>query len=1334
MEPGDPEDLLARVGEVCRLYWAKRDHPDIDAREELADGLHYVRVSYVDAKLTRHVFMGAHEGTLDLATVDAFTRLFDEHPEARVRELVYLGEPPAPEVEDAAARSYLAVRSFREYQDLLWNSTGYLAAQTGRLTQDGAYPLHQHVDKRWALLGQEPGEVTAAKQILSWLDTDGPRFVLVLGDFGTGKTFLVRVLAQVLAKHDDLVPVLVTMRDLEKGRTLDELLGQHLARHRPDDSFHANSFRYLLREGRIVLLFDGFDELAQRPTYDRVKQHFDTLRQAADGSAKIVVTSRHQHFATDSEVLNELGRDARALPGARIMRLVPLDPQQRRDLVGKTLDDAAAADFLRDLEAVPNLPELAANPRMLTFMMARRDSITRLVKAGASFEPMTAGRLYGILLADWLAHEVTRQSAPGAADPLTAYTRHTAVRALAVLMWRSGRDSIPLSELGEFAEGIAELSTWQTQPGEAAHAIGSSTVLVRTDTGEFAFIHRSVLEWFVADAIRDDLIVGRTCLLLGETALSPLVADFLCDLAGTERIAGWARATVEWDGDATGPKATTNAALLLRRTNQAVQVDYTGQDLRGADLSQEDLTHARLANALLEGAVLSGIMTGADLSGAQLVNARLAGADLTGADLTGADLTGAWLAGANLTGAKLDGAKLDRAVLLGAVVDESELAGASTFGAALPGATLTPEVSGRSQISALATFGDILVTGHRDGAVRLWEAATGRQVRTLMGGTRPIDAVAVPLDGSWVAAASTSGSVRIWRPETGELLCRLPSQAAAISVLAAEPSGRWLATAGRRDPVRFWDPRTGTHEAEIRGSTGQVEAMAVSADGAKLVLSCRHAATEVWHLGTQWFELVHTLPRDGKNVRALAIAPQGDWVATGHADGTVQVWDLSVPSARQLTSFSGRRLTTAVEALTTSADGRYLAATGGGEIRLLFPRTGSVGQVIRTSLKNSPAVTAAADGSWLALVSSDGTLQRWDPETAESLPGIQDGVVPVDGLAITTEPPLLTIGTRDTILQFDANDGYCVEQMIGMAVTFAGDMQRRLAFAVEDTQGVAVQVGYHLGEVLDSAGRYRARKPVLAVAPDGNSAAVADSTHRVLLRRLPTSEHLRTLQRHEKRVCALVFDPAGRWLASAGIDGVIHSRDPGTGDELWTLAAGVGPLYALAVAPDGTWLASAGTSEIIRIHDPASGSELLRLNHSGGRVFALAAAPDGSWLASASADGCIRLWRTKGSQPPLRVMRGSPSAVRALAADPDGRWLAAASDDGAVRLWDPRTGALLKLFVGNHGGWIAALPEATGYLYEGDPAGFWWTTGLCRFDPAELEDLPMEARALARLP
>ena len=49
------------------------------------------------------------------------------------------------------------------------------------------------------------------------------------------------------------------------------------------------AFHHMLAHGRIALLFDGFDELALRVSYERAVEHFSTLVQAAQGEAKIVI-------------------------------------------------------------------------------------------------------------------------------------------------------------------------------------------------------------------------------------------------------------------------------------------------------------------------------------------------------------------------------------------------------------------------------------------------------------------------------------------------------------------------------------------------------------------------------------------------------------------------------------------------------------------------------------------------------------------------------------------------------------------------------------------------------------------------------------------------------------------------------------------------------------------------------------------------------------------------------------------------------------------------------------------------------------------------------------
>src|SRR3954454_11413816 len=104
--------------------------------------------------------------------------------------------------------------------------------------------------------------------------------------------------------------MLVELRSLEKANTLEQLVAQHLA-VAGERWIDLAAFPYMLREGRIALLFDGFDELAQRVTYQRATEHFETLLQAAGGNAKVVVTSRTQHFESDRQVRLESDRQVK---------------------------------------------------------------------------------------------------------------------------------------------------------------------------------------------------------------------------------------------------------------------------------------------------------------------------------------------------------------------------------------------------------------------------------------------------------------------------------------------------------------------------------------------------------------------------------------------------------------------------------------------------------------------------------------------------------------------------------------------------------------------------------------------------------------------------------------------------------------------------------------------------------------------------------------------------------------------------------------------------------------------------------------------------------------
>ncbi len=1312
--------LLDRITEVLQTR-----HPGATIRRMPGSPPHLL-VRHQEEGVYLQWRVAAHVGELTRGSVEAFIaelRAGDPEPGA---ELVYQGPRPHQVLRDEALRRGVRLRSFTEFQGLL-DLEDYIAKQTAALRSDPLYPPGLYVPQRFRELDRprQPVRDDLAGEVLRLLAADQGRFILVLGDFGRGKTFALREVARhIPARLPHLIPILIELRALDKAHSVSGLVAAHLANH-GEELIDLKAFHYMLRQGRIVLLFDGFDELVTRVTYDRAADHLETLLQATENKAKIVVASRTQHFKSDSQVLTALGERVGLVPDRRVLSIEDFTHAQiRRFLVNRhDGDEQAAGARLKLISGIEDLLGLSQNPRMLSFIADLDEE--RLHAAASAGRTISAAGLYAEILWSWLGYEQRRiQSVPGAPAGLAPDELWHAVSTLAMRLWESGEHYLRLAELtNEIASALTGLADGTLSPHQTAHAVGAGSLLMRTDEGLFGFIHSSVAEWLVANEIAGQLTAGiADPAPLSRRPLSQLTVDFLCDLTEPQACQAWA-ATVLADA-AAADVTRANAIKITTRLRTPARTDLRGASLQGEDLSYRDLQNVNFTGADLTDARLVGAnLAGAILRDTRLTGARLDEARLTGADLRGADLTRARLARADLRGTAIAGSRWTRAALIGAVADPGLREAPELHGAAVaPGQPVETELAPPAvgvpygyrdpgvrlpEPVSYSHDGGVVAIGSEDGTVLLCDTASGLPLRSLHGHRGRVYAVVYGAGDRVFASGASDGKVRLWDPATGECTQEIEVHGEGVWPVALSPDASVLAAAAADGIVRLWDVASGALLFRLGGHAPPVYTAVFGPAGAVMATGDAAGALRLWDVATG--TLRHELASRGGAVYRLLYSPDGTLLAAADHSGAVRLWDAATATLRaELTGHTGH-----VYALDFHPTQALLASgdTDGG-VRLWpvparadgpagppGPPAGAAG--LRRSLPDQRGgvyrVVFSPDGGELATADSDGGVRLWDPATGHlrhELTGHKSSVWPPvyrgDGAQLATS------SNDGTTRLWDPATGQCRHLLRGhgrrvTSVTFSADGQ---LLAACGNDGVVRLWDPATGQVRRVLSGVADRLVSAVFSPVGSLLATASNDGGVYLWNSATGAYEREMNVETDHLWAEALGPDGAMLATANDDDTVRLWYRTTGRRIHTLPEHRGRVRSIAFSPDGALLATGCDDSVVRLYDVRTGALRQTMRGHEDRVYSVVFSPDGALLASASNDGTARLWAPDSGEQ-LRRLTGHSGRLWTAAFSPGGV-LATAGDDLAVRLWDPATGQVLQTLTGGHTRriWSAAFSPA----------------------------------------
>jgi WD40 repeat protein/serine/threonine protein kinase len=525
----------------------------------------------------------------------------------------------------------------------------------------------------------------------------------------------------------------------------------------------------------------------------------------------------------------------------------------------------------------------------------------------------------------------------------------------------------------------------------------------------------------------------------------------------------------------------------------------------------------------------------------------------------------------------------------------------------------------------LSPDGSLILTGCADGKARLWERATGKLRGQPFDMPGPIRAVAFRPDGKVFAAGTSRGkarpAVRQWDISTGKALGKPIEHQWDCHSLAYSSDGKWFLVAFGYFLALF-DAQTQKHSPPVFVHGEAIGRAAFAPSGETLAGCTCTGETYVWDRFAPRRPLA--APFSSKYpFTYLAINPSGQSIATANWTQGVRLWQMPSRLAHLPLRAAGPRLRTTDEvgvaylrtglrALALSPDGQCLATGGWNNTVELWEA--QTGRPIRTLTGHDGVVTSLAfskDGKRLLSGSTDRTARLWDLHTGTQVGSPFEHRGTVHGVDISSDGTRILTGAGDGTCKLWKATGEALKEWRLHGVVWD------VAFNPDGRTGAAAH--WQQVKILDLAAPYKIRYVpagthhimALAFSPDGKRFIAAGMDKMAQLRETTSGKPIGQSLHHRDRDFPIdepVTAPAlvWSWMRTAS----------------WNRRR----LLSVAVHPEGRIVATGDEGLTARLWDADSGIAIgPPLEHPGG-VHRMTFTPDGKYLLTVSTDRVVRRW------------------------------------------------------------------------------------------------------------
>lgn len=609
--------------------------------------------------------------------------------------------------------------------------------------------------------------------------------------------------------------------------------------------------------------------------------------------------------------------------------------------------------------------------------------------------------------------------------------------------------------------------------------------------------------------------------------------------------------------------------------------------------------------------------------------------------------------------------------------------------------------------------GTRVVTASKDHTAHLWDAVSGRTIRTFDHGA-PVLLAMFSRDDARLFTVGADRTARLWNAASGEVNGTYKNVAVPPARMLAGMSdgGYTVYYVGVERGAHLLDVRTGNRRDLPRALSGPVSAVAV-ADAAPLVATGGvDGVTRLFDSATGALEL--QLRRHAAPVTRVVFPPLGDRVVTVGDDDAVRLWSVAgtpVATAQHQGTVRGVNFSADGERLLTWSDDRTATVWSAAGDRL-------------TTLSGPGPIRLAAlspDGRRVATVVDEPTVELWDAATGAPIATLTGHTGQVQSVMFSPDGArVLTASDDETARLWNSSSGQPITTLEGhtarvRSAVFAPDGARILTIGDDNT---ARLWDGSLTNAVPTLKGHVASVRLARYSPDGSRLVTTSDDKTARLWDPVGTKVVRALEGHAGPVVAAVFagDGSARLLTWAEDDSTLRLWDSSTGEHLAALTH-AGPVLSATFTRDGRKVVSAGADDTIRTWDAGDGRQLGEpWQGTRGLQSVAGFAPGGRYVVFASRDSNgAQLFDIDGPKF-IAELAGHSAPIDRVVFSPDGETVVTLSADHTVKLWaarygteletiDPASGAIASAEFSRDGARLVLATARDAWVYELDTVG-----------------------------